>query len=72
MVADTIMEESSREKLSFSHVDYILFATMMFLSLLIGVYYGFFAKRKQNTTAEYLLGSKNLKVWPTAISLTAT
>lgn len=68
------MEEESgvREKLSFSNVDYVLFATMMLLSLLIGLYYGFFAKRKQNTTLEYLLGSKNLKVIPTAISLTAT
>ncbi|CAG9809480.1 unnamed protein product [Chironomus riparius] len=64
--------ENSKEKLSFSSVDYILFATMMLLSFLIGLYYGFFAKRKQNTTAEYLLGSKKLKVWPTAISLTAT
>jgi sodium-coupled monocarboxylate transporter 8/12 len=64
--------ENSREKLSFSSVDYVLFAMMMLLSFLIGLYYGFFAKRKQNTTAEYLLGSKKLKVWPTAISLTAT
>jgi Na+/proline symporter len=65
-------EHGLKEKLSFSNVDYVLFATMMLLSLLIGVYYGFFAKRKQNTTVEYLLGSKNLKVIPTAISLTAT
>jgi Na+/proline symporter len=64
--------EVLKEKLSFSTVDYILFATMMLLSFFIGIYYGFFAKRKQNTTAEYLLGSKKLKVWPTAISLTAT
>jgi len=59
-------------KLTFSTFDYVLFFGMMLLSLLIGVYYGFFAKRKQNTTAEYLLGSRKMKVWPTAISLTAT
>jgi solute carrier family 5 (sodium-coupled monocarboxylate transporter), member 8/12 len=68
----SLTDGAPREKLSFSTVDYFLFASMMLLSLLIGVYYGFFAKRKQNTTVEYLLGSKNLKVWPTAISLTAT
>lgn len=70
----TAIEEENglKEKLSFSNVDYVLFAAMMLLSLLIGLYYGFFAKRKQNTTVEYLLGSKNLKVLPTAISLTAT
>lgn len=65
------MEESG-VKLAFSTVDYVLFATMMFLSFLIGVYYGFIRKEKQNSPAEYLLGSKEMKVWPTAISLTAT
>lgn len=64
--------EELHVKLSFSTIDYILFAGMMFLSLIIGVYYGFIRKEKQNTTAEYLLGSKKMKVWPTAISLTAT
>jgi Na+/proline symporter len=64
--------EESNIKLSFSTIDYVLFAGMMFLSLMIGVYYGFIRKEKQNTTAEYLLGSKKMKVWPTAISLTAT
>lgn len=64
--------EESKVKLSFSTIDYVLFGGMMFLSFLIGVYFGFIRKKKQNTTAEYLLGSKNMKVWPTAISLTAT
>ena len=59
-------------KLSFSTIDYVLFAGMMGLSTLIGAYYGFCAKRKQNNTAEYLLGSKKMGVWPVAISLTAT
>lgn len=58
--------------LSFKTLDYALFAGMMFLSFLIGVYYGFIRKKKQNTAAEYLLGSKDMKVWPTAISLVAT
>lgn len=64
--------EDPEVKLSFSALDYILFGGMMFLSLMIGVYYGFIRKKKQNTATEYLLGSKNMKVWPTAISLTAT
>lgn len=64
--------DPSNVKLSFAVIDYILFSVMMLLSLLIGVYYGFIRKEKQNTTAEYLLGSKKMKVWPTAISLTAT
>jgi solute carrier family 5 (sodium-coupled monocarboxylate transporter), member 8/12 len=60
------------EKLQFSTIDYAFFCTMLALSCLIGVYYGFFAKRKQNTTEEYLLGSKSMKVFPVAMSLTAT
>lgn len=62
----------SVDKLSFSTLDYALFVGMMLLSVFIGVYYGFIRKKKQNTTSEYLLGSKDMKVWPTAISLTAT
>jgi solute carrier family 5 (sodium-coupled monocarboxylate transporter), member 8/12 len=64
--------EDSKVKLTFSTIDYVLFIGMMMLSFGIGVYFGFIRKKKQNTTAEYLLGSKNMKVWPTAISLTAT
>ena len=64
--------DEEKVKLSFTTIDYVLFAGMMLLSSLIGVYYGFFAKRKQNNTAEYLLGSKKMGVWPVAISLTAT
>lgn len=64
--------DENHVKLSFSTIDYVLFVGMMSVSLLIGVYYGFIRKEKQNTPAEYLLGSKKMKVWPTAISLTAT
>jgi solute carrier family 5 (sodium-coupled monocarboxylate transporter), member 8/12 len=58
--------------LKFAPIDYAFFTGMLLLSLSIGIYYGFFAKRKQNTTDEYLLGSKAMKVFPVAMSLTAT
>lgn len=64
--------DPTKIKLSFSTIDYVLFAGMMALSFLIGVYYGFIRKKKQDSAVEYLLGSKEMKVWPTAISLTAT
>jgi sodium-coupled monocarboxylate transporter 8/12 len=60
------------EKLGFTTFDYCIFVLMMGLSTLIGFYYGFCAKRKQNNTSEYLLGSKSMKIIPVAISLTAT
>ena len=64
--------EAPIEKLSFTNIDYVLFGGMLALSAMIGVYYGFIAKQKQNSTAEYLLGSKKMSIWPVAISLTAT
>lgn len=60
------------ESLSFTKIDYAIFGLMMGVSTLIGVYYGFLSKKKQNNTAEYLLGSKSMGVIPVAISLTAT
>lgn len=70
------MEEATEapleQRLLFSPIDYVIFCSMLGMSALIGVYYGFFAKQKQNNTAEYLLGSKQMKVFPVAMSLTAT
>jgi Na+/proline symporter len=53
-------------------VDYCVLVVLLLASILIGIYYGFFAKQKQNSISEYLFGSKNLSVWPVALSLTAT
>ncbi len=55
----------------FSPTDYILFAVMLGLSALIGVYFGFISKKKQNNTAEYLLGGKKMNFFPIAASLIA-
>lgn len=44
----------------FSILDYGVFILMLLLSALIGVYFGFLSKKKQNNTAEYLLGSKEM------------
>lgn len=71
---------NSNEKLStniqntqfFTAFDYGLFGLMLLLSAAIGIYFGFFAKRKQNTTTEYLLGGKDMKFFPIAASLIAS
>lgn len=57
-------------KLQFSWYDYCLFMFMLGLSVLIGIYFGYFGK-KQSTANEYLLGGKSMKVWPVAMSLVA-
>lgn len=55
----------------FSPIDYILFAVMLGLSALIGIYFGFISKKKQNNTTEYLLGGKKMNFFPIAASLIA-
>lgn len=72
MTMESPPEEVAHARLWFSTIDYVIFFFMLGMSALIGVYYGFFAKQKQNNTAEYLLGSKQMKVFPVAMSLTAT
>lgn len=53
----------------FSVVDYVVFSVMLLLSALIGIWYGCGPGGKQNTTAEYLLGDRQMKSWPIAISI---
>ena len=55
----------------FDAVDYSVFGLMLLLSSLIGIYFAFFAKQKQNTTSEYLMGSKKMGVFPISMSLIA-
>lgn len=56
----------------FTAVDYALFAGMLVLSALVGLYFGFCSKRKQDNPLEYLLGNRSMKIFPVAMSLTAT
>lgn len=56
----------------FSIANYFVFGGMLTLSTLIGVYFGFFAKKKPNTTKEYLLGGKSINFFPIAASLIAS
>lgn len=56
----------------FDIIDYIVFAIMLIVSALIGVYFAFFAKVKQNTTTEYLMGGKTMGIFPISMSLIAS
>lgn len=55
---------------SFHTIDYAVFGTLLMLSVLIGVYFGFCDGTEQ-TTEEYLLGGRNMRPVPVAISLVA-
>ncbi|KAL3283616.1 hypothetical protein HHI36_006755 [Cryptolaemus montrouzieri] len=56
----------------FDGFDYVVFAVMLLVSALIGVYFAFFAKVKQNTTSEYLMGGKTMGIFPISMSLIAS
>lgn len=55
----------------FDGFDYIVFGIMLIVSALIGVYFAWFAKVKQNTTSEYLMGGKTMGIFPISMSLIA-
>lgn len=55
----------------FDVVDYCVFGGMLGASALIGIYFAFFAKQKQNTTKEYLMGGKKMGTFPMSMSLVA-
>ncbi|XP_065372256.1 sodium-coupled monocarboxylate transporter 2-like [Calliphora vicina] len=67
----TTVAENLPKSFTFSTIDYIVFVLMLSISAGIGVYFGFFSKSK-NTTDEYLMGSKQMKTIPIAISLIAS
>ncbi|XP_059477404.1 sodium-coupled monocarboxylate transporter 2-like [Neocloeon triangulifer] len=56
----------------FSLIDYSVFGGMLLISALIGIYFAFFAKQKQNTTKEYLMGGKSMGIFPISMSLIAS
>lgn len=66
------VDVADSEDLLFSVFDYVIFASMLLLSALIGVYFGFLSKVKQNNTKEYLLGGKTMSKFPVSASLIAT
>ncbi|XP_075214684.1 sodium-coupled monocarboxylate transporter 1-like [Lycorma delicatula] len=56
----------------FGWIDSLVFAAMLILSALVGVYFAFFAKSQQNSTSEYLVGGRNMGIFPISMSLIAS
>ncbi|GLH02838.1 Uncharacterized protein GBIM_08801 [Gryllus bimaculatus] len=56
----------------FDWIDYLVFALSLILSTCIGVYFAFFAAKKQNTTSEYLMGGRTMGIFPISMSLIAS
>uniref|UniRef100_A0A8C3YNN6 Sodium-coupled monocarboxylate transporter 1 n=1 Tax=Catagonus wagneri TaxID=51154 RepID=A0A8C3YNN6_9CETA len=56
---------------TFSVWDYVVFAAMLLISAVIGVYYAF-AEGGQQTSKDFLMGGRRMSAMPVAMSLTAS
>lgn len=54
----------------FSWPDYVVFIAMFVLCILIGIYFGFW--KKSDSEDDYLVGGRNMKVFPIGLSLIAS
>ncbi|KAL5274268.1 hypothetical protein ACFFRR_000805 [Megaselia abdita] len=54
----------------FSVPDYVVFVAMFVLCILIGIYFGFF--NKSDSEDDYLVGGRNMSVFPIGLSLIAS
>ncbi|XP_014468065.1 PREDICTED: sodium-coupled monocarboxylate transporter 1-like [Dinoponera quadriceps] len=59
------------KELTFGWTDYALFGGLLGVSVLIGIYFGCFSTKQDNTT-EYLLGGKTMSFLPISMSLIAS
>ncbi|CRL02233.1 CLUMA_CG015346, isoform A [Clunio marinus] len=76
------VENVSESFKKFGSIDYAVFILMLIISALIGLYFGYkdhqkqkfnrFKSRRGSVELEYLLGGKNVQVFPVAMSLVAT
>jgi Na+/proline symporter len=73
------VNDLSKSLQRFTLIDYSVFAMMLILCTFIGLYFGWkdYKKRKSALTkedgaAEYLLGGRDMPVFPIALSLTAS
>ncbi|KAM9467819.1 sodium-coupled monocarboxylate transporter 1 [Clarias gariepinus] len=65
------MEDEENLAASFGTWDYVVFALMLVISAVIGVYYAF-AQRKSQTTRDFLVAGQSMTAVPIALSLTAS
>ncbi|XP_018569267.1 sodium-coupled monocarboxylate transporter 1-like isoform X2 [Anoplophora glabripennis] len=61
----------TRNRNAFSWVDYIVLATMLVVSCGIGIFYGFFGPKHENSE-DFLLGGSTMGTFPMAMSLAAS
>lgn len=68
-MVDLEMQTLNNQLQRFGWVDYVVFVLMLAMSAVVGIYWGFF--KKQENEQDYLMGGRNMKVFPVAMSLVA-
>lgn len=63
--------DEAENLLKFNWIEYATLGSVLAISALIGIYYGWI-KGNQNTVAEYMLGGKSMHIFPIAMSLIAS
>jgi len=64
------VQEMSKSMQNFSAPDYTVFAGMLIVCGIIGIYFGFV--KKSSGEDEYLVGGRNMKTFPIGLSLLAS
>ncbi|XP_019550433.3 sodium-coupled monocarboxylate transporter 2 [Aedes albopictus] len=72
IASGAVVTTAGQLALRFTLLDYGIFIVLLAISVVIGVYFGFYSKIKQNNVEEYLLGGKSMPKFPVAASLIAT
>lgn len=77
MSGDTVqlntIEDIKDDLHKFGTYDYVVFGLTLAICAVVGVYYAFWDKNKgnKNEEDEYLVGGRNMSVFPVALSLVA-
>ena len=66
------VEEIQKNLQKFGLTDYIVFVFMLVGCAVVGLYYAFKGKKNADAATEYLMGGRNMSVFPISMSLVAS
>lgn len=67
-----IGQEIQRSEFSLSALDYVIFASLLVISAIIGGYFAYKSRNQKPDAEDYLLGGRKMSPYPVALSLTAS
>lgn len=67
--SDAMVDETAKR--SFDLIDCVVFAGMLGVSALVGVYQAYKSRKNPDAVREYLVGGQNMSIFPITMSLIA-